>query len=335
MSVAPTPSTPTGFRPRRWPLVVAALLASFFLGLVVYIQVATAQVEEAVPFFDGAVLNLLSVLLVFFAFCPLYLWFVWFSGFSFTTRRVGFVIPLILPIVGIALFRYEGVDGYMKPVYVPRWQKSHEAFLASKYAPGKVAEAATPQAEPTSPVLAPVVDLLTETANDFPQFLGPQRNNYLPDVKLQDDWKVNPPKEVWRRDIGPGWSGFATRNGFAVTLEQRGSDEWVTCYSLATGEQLWHHSAPGRHEEAIGGLGPRSTPTIDGGLVFVQGATGTVRCIDGASGTLVWQDDLLERYGLSQVDSEASVKWGRAGSPLVVGDLVIVPPVARVPIFGR
>jgi outer membrane protein assembly factor BamB len=75
----------------------------------------------------------------------------------------------------------------------------------------------------------------------------------------------------------------------------------------------------------MGGVGPRSTPTIHQGRVYALGATGILRCLDGGTGKLIWSDDLRARYGLTVYGDEALVQWGRAASPLVVGELVIVP----------
>jgi outer membrane protein assembly factor BamB len=60
--------------------------------------------------------------------------------------------------------------------------------------------------------------------------------------------------------------------------------------------------------------------------VFAVGGTGVLRCLDAVSGKLVWQDDVPARMGLT-ADEEANqyVYWGRAGSPLIVDDLVVVP----------
>lgn len=312
---------------KRLPPLSTCLLATFFISLVVIAQVFGEQLEPNLPLFDGAVVNIVSLIFSFCAFMTLYIWFVWLSPYSLKTQRTIFAIPLGMVALAFATLRYEGVDGYMKPIFVPRWQPRHEALLARNFAPIVVEPKVEPgrSEAPPPPAAARTIDLKTETKDDFPQFLGPQRNNQLPGTQLAGDWDEKAPRELWKRDIGPGWSGFAVRNGFGLTIEQRGDDEWVTCYDMATGELVWHHAAPGRHTEAVGGLGPRSTPAIDGGLVFVQGATGLVRCIDGASGQLVWQDDLLARYDLTQADSEAAVKWGRSGSPLIAGDLVIVP----------
>jgi outer membrane protein assembly factor BamB len=75
----------------------------------------------------------------------------------------------------------------------------------------------------------------------------------------------------------------------------------------------------------MGGVGPRSTPTIHGGRVFALGATGVLRCLDGSTGRLIWSDELRKRYMISDRDDESVVQWGRSASPLVVDDLVVVP----------
>jgi outer membrane protein assembly factor BamB len=108
-------------------------------------------------------------------------------------------------------------------------------------------------------------------------------------------------------------------------MEQRGDEEWVTCYEIATGKPVWGHAISARHENAMGGIGPRSTPTIHAGRVYTLGSTGRVHCLDGATGEVVWELDLQKRYGLTQSEEEYLVMWGRAASPLIVENLVIVP----------
>jgi outer membrane protein assembly factor BamB len=197
----------------------------------------------------------------------------------------------------------------MVPQFAPRWQPIADSTLGKVEVAGEVGGA----------------DFTTTTADDFPQFLGPNRDCYLPGPELARDWTTHPPHELWRRPIGAGWSAFAAVNGYAVTLEQRGPEEWITCYEIATGNPVWGHAITARHENPLGGIGPRSTPTIHGSRVYALGATGVLRCLDGKDGTLLWQDDLRARYGLDAASDELLVQWGRAGSPLIVNDLVVVP----------
>jgi len=154
------------------------------------------------------------------------------------------------------------------------------------------------------------------TPQDYPRFLG---NGYwaeVEDVDLATDWKTNPPKELWRQKIGAGWSGFSIVGHYAITQEQRGLEELVTCYEIRSGEIAWTHSDPVRWDPlgsgAFGGIGPRATPTIYGQLVITQGATGIVNCLDALTGKLIWSHDTLAE------NKAGNVMWGKAGSPLVV-----------------
>ena len=110
-----------------------------------------------------------------------------------------------------------------------------------------------------------------------------------------------------------------------MTLEQRGDEEIVCCYSLATGAPEWSVAAPTRHETVLGGVGPRSTPTIRDGVVYTTGATGWLQAIDGGTGKLLWKKDVLADLGIDPAAHAAAVAWGRAGSPLVLADVVVVP----------
>jgi hypothetical protein len=116
----------------------------------------------------------------------------------------------------------------------------------------------------------------------------------LAGVKLARDWTKQPPKLLWRKNVGEGWSGFAVVRDSALTQEQRGEHECVVCRDLHTGDDLWVHADATRYDSAMGGNGPRCTPTIDAGFVYAVGAKGLLNCIDGATGKEVWQVDILK-----------------------------------------
>ena len=190
--------------------------------------------------------------------------------------------------------------------------------------------------EPSNETVASI-DLKTTSNIDFPQFLGPNRNAQLQSVELASSWPTAP-ERLWQIDVGAGWSGFVVVNGYAITQEQRGAEECVTCYDANTGEIVWINRAKRRHEDfaAMGKAGPRATPTVHQGLVYITSATGVLDCIDGSSGELVWSADVpslvgieqnvgTNRMGLSYTIENSSLAWGRSASPLVVDDVVIVP----------
>jgi outer membrane protein assembly factor BamB len=158
---------------------------------------------------------------------------------------------------------------------------------------------------------------------DYPRFLGSGYWAEVKDVELDHDWKAHPPKELWRREIGAGWSAFAIVGNYAVTQEQRGEDELVTCYRLETGELVWTHADKARFDPSsvqggLGDIGPRATPTIHGDRIVTQGGTGIVNCLDARTGKPIWSHDTAAEFGVEVLT------WGKAGSPLVVDDMVVI-----------
>lgn len=257
--------------------------------------------------FDYA--NVATFVLMFLALLTLMPLILLRPNVSLRSRLLAAAAVLLMMSGPLLLLRLEGFDGRLMPIVNWRW----------------VPESQPLERPPEISADAEHVDLATRTPSDFPQFLGPERHPDLPSIELDRDWESRPPKLLWRQPIGAGWAGFSVVNGYAVTMEQRGENEVVTCYAVESGDVIWAHAHRARHETVLGGVGPRSTPTIDEGWVYALGATGYLRCLDGATGTLVWSDDLLQRCGVTEEQDLAAISWGRAASPLVVGDLVVVP----------
>ncbi len=166
------------------------------------------------------------------------------------------------------------------------------------------------------------IGLWQPTVHDYPRFLG---NGYWAEIKgvqLETDWKTHPPKKLWQQEIGAGWSSFAIVGNYAITQEQRDEYELVTCYEVQTGKIVWTHADPVRWDPqgggALGYAGPRATPTIHEGKIFVQGATGILNCLDARTGDVIWSHDTLAKHGAS------NVAWGKSCSPLIVDDKVVV-----------
>jgi outer membrane protein assembly factor BamB len=105
-----------------------------------------------------------------------------------------------------------------------------------------------------------------------------------------------------------------------VTLERHDDQDRIRAYQLATGAMLWEQPIGDSFASALAGDGPRSTPTLDGGVVFVYSSLGVLAAADLASGELLWSRD-------TKVDTGATPpEWGYAGSPLVLGERVVVVP---------
>ncbi len=159
---------------------------------------------------------------------------------------------------------------------------------------------------------------VTRTASQWSDFRGPQRDGKLPGVTLDEDWKVSPPKEVWKTKIGPGWSSFTVAGNRLFTQEQRGGNEVVVCMNADTGSVMWIYEYPSRFWESVAGAGPRATPTIGDEGLFTLGANGHVLCLNPLTGEARWKRDLQADAGCKPP------QWGFSASPLVQDGLVIV-----------
>ena len=222
------------------------------------------------------------------------------------TRRRGRILALVLLVCfGWMLVRTEGVDGDMDVAYAWRWSPTAEQkLLASKIdlGTGGAAMETTEAMEPAA----------------WPNFRGARRDNVIESLSIAGDWNLQPPVELWRRPVGPGWSSFAVVGKRLYTQEQLGEQELVRCYDATSGEAIWTHTDQARFWEALAGAGPRATPTYADGAIFTLGATGILNALDAGTGALLWSRDAAEDCAATTPD------WGFASSPLVIDGLVIV-----------
>ncbi len=294
---------PPTWPPRRVWITVASLVAAIALVRAGWLEPLVGQIV------DQAVRNILTLILGFAAIMSVLGWFLWQSGHSRRAKRAVGWGALGAVALACALFRIERVSGDLVPEIVFRWTPPRDRLLPRMDA--------KPAAVESTPWVA--------RPEDSPRFLGPRGDCGLDGPALAADWNAMPPRLLWRRPIGAGWSGFATCGDHAVTLEQRGDDEVISCLTISTGESEWSVAVAARHETVLGGIGPRSTPTIRDGVVYATGATGWLHAIDGATGTVLWRKNVVDDLGIDPAAHAAAVAWGRAGSPAVTADLVIVP----------
>lgn len=258
---------------------------------------------------DNSIRNVVSLIAAMFAIAAFYVWLYRVISLG-GSRKLAILVVVFCLAVPITLFRVRGFSGEMIPQVEFRF--ASERLVRTE--PLAVSELGSDLADSGH---------VATTA--FSQFLGNDRDAILPRREFDVPESAEALNVLWRQPVGEGWSGFAIVGGRCVTLEQRGDQECVTCYRLADGELLWIHVERARHQNPLGGVGPRSTPTIHGDRVYVQGATGIVNCLDLATGKSIWRRELLQIAGWDQAASEKAINWGRSGSPLIIDDLCVLP----------
>jgi outer membrane protein assembly factor BamB len=180
-------------------------------------------------------------------------------------------------------------------------------------------------------VLALALAATPVRADDWPQWLGPQRDSVWRETGLLDKFPKDGPKVLWRAPVGTGYAGPAVAEGRVYVMDYvtkgdtRGNPigrgklegkERVLCFNAADGKLLWKHEYDCPYNISYP-AGPRCTPTVADGKVYTLGAMGDLCCLDAASGKPIWSLDLKKEY------KTTAPMWGFAGHPLVDGKKLI------------
>lgn len=170
-------------------------------------------------------------------------------------------------------------------------------------------------------------------ADDWPQWMGPQRDDVYRESGVIDAIPEEGLKVKWRVPVSGGYSGPAVANGRVFVTDylsesneisnnpgarqDRQGKERVLAFDAETGKKLWEY-AYDRPYSISYAVGPRCTPTVDGELLYWMGAEGDLVCLQVETGELVWRRSLVDDFG-----AEIPI-WGCAGHPLVDGDLLYI-----------
>jgi len=174
---------------------------------------------------------------------------------------------------------------------------------------------------------------LSLSADDWPQWLGPERDGVWRESGIVEEFPTEGPPVVWRTEIGAGYSGPAVvGDRVYVTDRQLASgesnpdnpfdrssvagNERVLCLNAADGSILWKHEYECEYTISYAS-GPRTTPVVADGKVYTLGAEGHLFCLDAEDGSVVWSHELKDKYDIP------SPVWGFSSSPLLDGDRLI------------
>ena len=149
-------------------------------------------------------------------------------------------------------------------------------------------------------------------AEDWPQFLGPDRNGVYRGPALAETWPAGGPRVVWRKPVGQGFAGPVVVQGRVLVFHRMGNNEIVDALDAKTGASQWRYQYPTTYRDDFGfDEGPRSVPVVSNGVVYTFGAEGQLHAVDLATGQRAWSEDTMRRFGVPKGF------FGAAGSPLV------------------
>ncbi len=170
-------------------------------------------------------------------------------------------------------------------------------------------------------------------ADDWPQWLGPQRDGVWRETGILKTFPTNGPTVRWRTNLLGGYAGPAVAGGRVFVTDrrletgaknpanafQRGQipgSERVLCLNETNGQTIWQFEYDCAYTVSYP-AGPRATPTVSGGKVYTLGTEGDLICFEAAKGKILWQRNFKEDY---QVQTPM---WGFTGHPLIDGQKLI------------
>lgn len=155
---------------------------------------------------------------------------------------------------------------------------------------------------------------------DWPQWRGPNRDGLSTDTGLLQSWDDDGPDLAWKTSgLGGGYSSISIASGRIFTMGERDGRQFVIALALADGKELWAAEISGQGYNNRG-EGPRSTPTVDGDLVYAVSPHGDLLCCEAGTGNEVWRKNYRQDFGGGRPG------WGFCESVLVDGDHVICTP---------
>jgi outer membrane protein assembly factor BamB len=165
-------------------------------------------------------------------------------------------------------------------------------------------------------------------AGEWPQFRGPERNAVSSDTGLLTEWPENGPPLVWEaRGAGRGYASVAIVGDKLYTMGDGLSiaddeDEYVVCFRLTDGAVVWKAKlGPAWTSGRPDWQSSRSTPTVDGDLLYILTPHGDLVCLESATGNQRWRKHLAKDFGGKKGDG-----WGYSESVLIDGDRLICTP---------
>ncbi|MBM79358.1 MAG: hypothetical protein CMJ78_02035 [Planctomycetaceae bacterium] len=160
--------------------------------------------------------------------------------------------------------------------------------------------------------------------HDWVNFLGPTHNSVSTETKLLKKFPAGGPKIVWELTRGDGYSSPGIQGDYLVYPHRVGNETIVECLHPRTGKKYWEFKFPTDYSDRYGyGSGPRASPVIHDGRVYIYSAKGELFCLKLTTGQVYWQRKLLEEL---QVPQDF---FGSAQTPLLEGDLLIMNVGAR------
>ncbi len=171
-------------------------------------------------------------------------------------------------------------------------------------------------------VVIPFSKIQSQKSGEWPCFHGSDRTNLSEETGLLKAWDVKGPALLFTiSGLGEGYSSTAIAGGMIYTAGSTGNQSILYAFDL-NGRLVWKKPNGPAWSVSVSWAssynGPRSTPTIDKGVVYHLSEAGRLSAFRAKTGDVIWSRDLPKEFNAKMP------MYGYAESVLIDGDNLYV-----------
>ena len=160
---------------------------------------------------------------------------------------------------------------------------------------------------------------LVAQAGDWPQGLGPHRTGIALEEAAVKAWPDTGPEKQWSHELGMGYAGPVVSGDHVFIFHRMDNVERLEALHRETGKVVWSHDFKAFYNGGYNAdQGPRSTPVIAGGNIYVYGAAGDMHAVKLETGKVLWSRAINDDY------QAPDGYFGAGSSPIVLGERLLV-----------
>jgi len=165
-------------------------------------------------------------------------------------------------------------------------------------------------------------------SGDWPRWRGPDATGHAPNGVAAPVKLPAKPKVLWRLKVGYALGSPVVSEKRVFYLDEQSGKETVHSADAGSGKELWRRTLDDTFRDGQSPPGPRGTPLVDAGRLYVLSCRGEFQCLNTTDGKVIWRVNFVKDLGAVFIGERGSAsgasRHGNTGSPFIDGDRMYV-----------
>jgi len=169
--------------------------------------------------------------------------------------------------------------------------------------------------------LLAILYCFTISSQETAQWRGNNRDGAYNDTGLLKSWPDNGPQLLWHYDgLGLGYSSAAVTSKKVYSSGSINDEGYVFALDH-NGKLLWKSKYGPEFTDSY--VGARSTPLVIDDKLYMMSGMGNLFCMNANDGSILWQVDLIAKYGAR------NIRWGMTENLAFMGNTLFCTPAGE------